>query len=307
MGLLQKATEHTEHTPSIRENRFPEIKEKLVKIKNRIEFYPVLFKELAELLAIEKGSLLIRDGEMFTLSAIVGYDETTKNRLRMSVNEYEEYVEKDDNRVIQKYFSIREFVTINQIHIVPFTNNGRVEGLLLVTEYKTQRTPKASEIREYTKELETLFGENPLQKLKNIETQSSDIKESITVYLQKIKNSENRVIILKLSLDNLIKALIDGNDFSTRSSIKNSAVKILSSFAKNRGRVFQLYNNDILITLLDKNGSTNVTVVQQQINSAFKSIFSNKLSGVDHNFESLIWKNNSLDTILDHFIQDAVN
>lgn len=307
MGLLQKATEQTSNTPLIRGNKFPEIKDKLFKIKNRIEFYPVLFQELVSLFTIEKGALLIRDGEIFTLSAIVGYDETTKNRLRINLDEYNSFNETKNKEIFKVYFSIREFVTIGKIQLIPFTNNDKIEGLLLITEYATQKSPLTSEIIEYTKQLELFFGENPLNRLKDVETQSSDIKASITTYLQKVKNADNRVVIIKLNLNNLINALVDGNTLSTSSSIKNSAIKILSSFSKNRGRVFQIYNNDILLTLLDKNGSTNVMVVQQQINSAFKSIFSNKLSGIDLNFESLIWKNNSLDTILNHFIQDAIN
>lgn len=307
MGLLQKAKEQTSNTPSIREVKFPEIKDKLVEIKNRIEFYPVLFRELVNLFAIEKGALLIRDGEIFTLSAIVGYDETTKNRLRLSVEEYNSFVEKGDNEILKVYFSIREFVTIRKIQIIPFTNNNRVEGLLLISEYTTQKSPLTTEIQQYTEQLEIFFGENPLSKLKDVETQSSDIKESITTYLQKMKNENNRIFIIKLNLNNLINALVDGNTLSTSSSIKTSAIKLLSSFSKNRGRVFQIYNNDILLTLLDKNESTNIMVVQQQINSAFKSIFSNKLNGIDLSFESLIWKNNSLETILDHFIQNAPN
>lgn len=307
MGLLQKAAEQTSHSPETRKSNFPEIKKRLLQIKHRIEFYPTLFKELVDLFAIEKGALLIREGEIFTLSAIIGFDETTKNRLRMNIDEYILFSTTGKNEILQKYFSIREFVTIEQIQLVPFTNKNNIEGILLVTDYKTQKIPLLEEINMYAQQLEQFFNDNPLLRLKNAEVQSSNIKESITSYLQKIKNADNRVILLKLNLNDLISKIRENDSFSTSSNISNSAIRILSSFSKNRGRVFSIYNNEILITLLDKSGSMNIMVIQQQISSAFKSIFSNTLNGIDLNFESLIWKNNSLETILDHFIQDEVN
>lgn len=307
MGLLQKATEQSSNTPIIRENKFPEIENKLKKIKDQIEFYPTLFQELVNLFSIEKGALLIRDGEVFTLSSVIGYDETTKNRLRLSVTELNTYKNSNDIYQLEHYFSIREFVMIKDLQLLKFINNEKVEGILLITEHSTQSKPLLTEMINYTKKLEKFFGDNPLNKLKTVEIQNIDIKQSVMSYLQEIKTTDNRIIIIKLNLDNLISELIDKNTLSTSSSIKTSAIKILSSFAKNRGRVFQIYNNNILLTLLDANCTTNIVVVQQQISAAFKSIFSNKLQSVDLGFESLIWKNNSLDIILDHFIQDAVN
>ncbi|MGL1892556.1 MAG: hypothetical protein OCD02_13080 [Spirochaetaceae bacterium] len=304
MGLLQKATDQNTNSPEIRRNSFQVIKKNLSELKNTIEFYPAVFKELVTLFSIEKGALLVKENGMFTLSSIIGLDFTTKNRLRMSEIEYEKFVANSDKKILQKYFSIREFVTIKDTIIVPFSNTGTTDALLLITEFKTEKYPTIDEMKSYIGELSEFLGANPFHRLQNIDDQSNNIKESITSYVQKIKNSQNRIIFLKLNLSNLLKTFKETDSLSTSSSIKNSAVKILTSFSKNRGRVFQLYNNDILLTLLDKKETTNIIVVQQQIGAAFKSIFSNKLDSVDLNYESLIWKNNSLDTILDHFIQD---
>lgn len=305
MGLLQKATEQNLNSPKLRQDNFVGVKERLLKVKDKIELYPSVFKELVDLFSIEKGALLVKEGNIFSLSSIVGYDETTKHRLRISSDEYDRFDKTGEIDILQKYFSIREFVTTKKIYIMPFINNNIIQSLLLITEFKTELPPDIKEVKKYTKELENLFGENPLHRLKDVDTQNSDIKEGITNYLQKVKNSDNRVIFLKLNLNSLLAKFKESDSLSTTSSIKNSALKMLTSFSKNRGKVFQLYNNDMLLTLLDRQNTTNIMIIQQQINAAFKTIFSNKLDSVDLSFESLIWKNNSLDTILDHFIQDA--
>ncbi len=305
MGLLQKATEQNLNSPKLRQDKFVGVKERLLKVKDTIEFYPSIFKELVDLFSIEKGALLVKEGNIFSLSSIIGYDETTKHRLRMSSDEYFKFDNTGDIDILQKYFSIREFVTTKNIYIMPFINNNVIQSLLLITEFKTELPPDLEEVKSYTKKLEDLFGENPLHRLKDADTQNSDIKEGITSYLQKVKNSDNRVIFLKLNLNSLLAKFKESDSLSTTSSIKNSALKMLTSFSKNRGKVFQLYNNDMLLTLLDRQNTTNIMIIQQQINAAFKTIFSNKLGSVDLCFESLIWKNNSLETILDHFIQDV--
>ena len=52
-------------------------------------------------------------------------------------------------------------------------------------------------------------------------------------------------------MNNLIKQIKEMDNFAVNSNIINSAIKMLTSFTKDRGRVYQLYNNDILITLID--------------------------------------------------------
>ncbi|OQY37476.1 MAG: hypothetical protein B6229_08405 [Spirochaetaceae bacterium 4572_7] len=305
MGLLQKAKEQTASSPEIRRDIYPKIRERLSLVQNKIEFYPILFRELIPLFSIEKGALLIRDGDNYMPSSIIGYDETTGNRLRITHKEFNTFNNDKKLENIQKYFSIREFVTISDITIIPFENKNEVKGLILISEFSSENHPTTKELFSYVKKIEDLWEENPFEKLKQMDAPSRDIKESISSFVQRIKNSKNRIIFLKLNLSDLLEKLRKDNSLLTNSSIKNSAIKILSSFVQKRGKVFQLVNNDILITLLDNQGTISITVIQQQINAAFKSIFSNKLNSVDLNYESLIWKDNSIDTILDHFIPDA--
>ena len=187
MGLLQKASQQNINTPTEWEEKYPALEERLHKVENTIEFYPSLFKELKTFFKIEKGALLIREGEIFTLSSLTGYDETTKNRLRLTVEEFSDYSETRDIIIFQKYFSIREFVTTKEIFLFPFKSNDITVGLLLITEFITDKTPDLNELSEYIAKLSVLFRENPLYKLKRDETQYKDIKESITSYLQKVK------------------------------------------------------------------------------------------------------------------------
>lgn len=307
MGLLQKAHDHSSNSPQIRREKFPVIKARLLKINNTINFHPALFKELVTLFSIEKGALLLRDGDNFTLSSIVGYDETTSHRLRFTKKEYKEYLQNSDISKFQRYFSIREFKTLNNVLLIPFRSNNVVEGLLLISEFSTEKHPEYEELTSYAQELETLWTANPLNRLQNTDTQSSDIKESITSFVQRIKNSSNRVIFLKMNLKDLVLKIKETDSLSTDTSIRNNAMKVLTSFTNKRGRVFQLSGNQIMVILLDKQCSINATVIQQQITSAFNSIFSRSIESLDLSFENLIWKDNSLDTILDHFIPDGSN
>lgn len=307
MGLLQKANEQNSNTPQIRQEKFPEIKEKLHRIRKTINFHPTLFKELIELFSINKGALLVRDGINFTLSSITGYDETTKNRLRLTIDEYSEYQKNNDLTLLQRYFSIREFKTINKVTILPIYNDSKIDGLLLISDFKTESSPLEEELQGYIKELEELWRENPIIRLKEVENQGGDTQLSIKSFVQSIKSAENRVIFLKLDLNIILKKLISKNPNTTLSSMKNTLIKILTSFIKKRGRVFQLSNNQILLALLDRQKNINVTVIQQQITSTFISVFSKEIDSVNLNFENLIWEENSLNTILNHFIPDEVS
>ncbi|QEN04269.1 hypothetical protein EW093_05995 [Thiospirochaeta perfilievii] len=307
MGLLQKASEHNLNSPQQREINFLQLKEGLTNIKKTIDFYPNLFKSLTKLLSIEKGALLIKEGDIFSLSSIIGFDETTKNRLRISTIEFDNYMESGNIDIFQKYLSIREFVTTKQVLLYPLFNKENPKALLLITEFKIEKAPERNEIQFYLSEIAKISQDNPIDRMQGTVLHSNNVKSSVRSYLQTVKNSENRVIFIKLNLSNLLLKFKEDDSLSTESSITNGALKMLTSFTKNRGRVFQLYNNDILLTLLDKKNSINIMVVQQQIDAAFKTVYSNRLSSVNFNYESLIWNNNSLDTILDHFIQDDIN
>lgn len=307
MGLLQKANEKNIHTPEVRKKKFPAIKERLHKIKNTINFHPTLFKELADLFSIEKGALLVRDGDKFSLTSIIGYDETTNNRLRLTQDEYNNYINDRDISTLERYFSIREFKTVNRLILIPFKNGIKTEGLLLISEFKTVAEPSEEELKSYIKELEELWKENPLIRLKEASSQSSNIKDSITSFVQKIKNRDNRVIFLKISLNQFIQSLIKDDPHTTLSSVKNSMLKVLTSFVQKRGKVFQLSNNEVIIVILDKKCSINVAVMQQQITGTFATVFSRKTASINLNYETLTWKDNSLDTILNHFIPDEIN
>lgn len=304
MGLLQKAAEQSIHNPQKRESLFPQIESRLSEVKHTVEFYPALFKELVNLFKIEKGALLLREGDIFTLSSIIGYDITTGNRLRLENKEYKDFKTSNNLEIFEQYFSIREFVTLEQISLYPFISNNKIEGLLLISEFQTERSPDKEEIEGYVKILATLFGDNPLKKLQKVDSQNSDTKVTIKNTLQRVKHADNRVIFIKLNVNDLVERIRSGDNLSTSSSIINTALKILNSFTRNRGNVYLLKGNEIIVTITDENNSVNVMIIQQQINAAFRSIFSNKLSSIDLCFESLIWKNNSLDNILDNLITD---
>ena len=120
MGLLQKATESESNTPESRKMLINNVYKRLSLAENRIEFYPTLFQEFVNLFSIEKGALLLKEGEMYTLASIIGFDETTKNRLRFTANEYNQYKADDNINIFKPYFSIREFITLKYIKLYPF-------------------------------------------------------------------------------------------------------------------------------------------------------------------------------------------
>lgn len=304
MGLLQKAAEQSTYNPKNRESLFPGIEKRLSDVKHTVEFYPALFKELVNLFKIEKGALLLREGDIFTLSSIVGYDITTGNRLRLEESEYKTFTTTKNLTLLEKYFSIREFIILSNLYIFPFISGKKVEGLLLISEYQTETNPAEEEIESYVKILARLFGDNPLKKLQKVDSQNSDTKATIKHALQRVKHADNRIIFIKLNVSDLVEKIRSGDNLSTSSSIINTALKILNSFTRNRGSVYLLKGNEIVVTITDETNSVNIMIIQQQINAAFRSIFSNKLSSVDLCFESLIWKNNSLDSILDNLITD---
>lgn len=303
MGLLQKAKERTTNSAKSREELFPGILNRLENYKNKIEFYPTLFRELVSFFSIEKGALLINEEDKYNLSSIIGYDETTKNRLRLNKDELETYLSNNDLKIIKKYFSIRETVTLDEVNILTFKNKERILGVLLVSQYKTLLSPDIYQLQNFCSRLEHLWCENPLNKLTKSGELNLELKESIISYAHSIKNANNRIIFLKLSIIDIIDKLTSSDSLITSTNIRININKVLKSFIGNRGEVFQINNKEILLAILDKKQIVNISIIQQQILSAFKTIFSSSLDNIDLSFETLIWKDKSLENIIDHLIE----
>lgn len=303
MGLLQKAKDQTANSSQNREKKFGFILEKLEAYVSKIEFYPMLFKELINLFGIEKGALLIKEDNKYILNSIIGYDETTKNRLRLDEEELENFLVKQDIKSLEKYFSIRETVTLEKIDILTFKNGDEAVGLLLISRYRTLSTPSTTEMQHYCTKLEHLWKVNPLNKFKKVSNPTLEIKDNIISYSHSVKNSQNRLIFIKFSINEVLEKLTAKDSLITQSSIVSNINKMLKSFINKRGEVFQLNNYEILLAILDKNQFVNASVIQQQIMSAFKTVFSNSLENIDLNFETLIWKDKPLDNIIDHLTE----
>lgn len=303
MGLLQKAKEQTSNSAQTREIKFNSVINNLKQYVNRIEFYPNLFRELIGLFGIEKGALLIKEDNKFILNSIIGYDETTKNRLRLDEEELEKYLTSKNPKSLEKYFSIRETITLDRIDILTFKNSDKTMGILLISQYRTMSIPSTQELQYYCSKLENLWKENPLNRLQKGNELTLEIKDSIISYAHSVKNSENRIIFIKFNIEGIITALTSSDSLTTSSSIRSNINKMLKSFINKRGEVFQLNSNEILLAILDKNQFVNASVIQSQIMSAFKTVFSNSLSNIDLNFETLIWKDKALDNIIEHLTE----
>lgn len=104
-----------------------------------------MFRILAEKLKIERGALLLTDpasGE-FAPWSMKGLDRTSEHRLRIPERELTERVLQegaavtvlDDARLrpLEPYLSQREFGRLSRAAIVPFSVDGRILGLLLIT------------------------------------------------------------------------------------------------------------------------------------------------------------------------------
>lgn len=303
MGLLQKAKEKKSYSIESREEKFQALYRKLDKYKSHIEFYPLMFRELVKLFSIDKGALLLKEGNRYNLTSITGYDETTKNRLRLTEDELNSFFEDKNLSKIKKYFSIRESVTLEDIDILTINRGSTIVGVILISQYKLLTPPNSVELQKYCDKLENLLIDNPLQKLKDSSELSLEVRERIVSYSQRVKNADNRIIFIKMNTVNIVNRLTREDSMTTASSISSNINKLLNSFIGERGKVFQVNSKDIVLAILDKSQNINISIIQQQILSALKSVFSRDLGNVDLGFESLIWKDKALDLILEHLIE----
>lgn len=303
MGLLQKAKEKKSYSIESREEKFESLYRKLDNYKNHIEFYPLMFRELVKLFAIDKGALLLKEGNRYNLTSLTGYDETTKNRLRLEESELNSFLDDRDLSKLKKYFSIRESVTLEKVDILTIKRERNIVGIILISQYKLLTQPNISELQSCCDQLEDLLIENPLQKLKSSSELSLEVKDRIVSYSQRVKNADNRIIFIKMNTIDIINKLTLEDKMTTSSSINSNINKLLNSFIGERGKVFQINSKDIILAILDKSNNINISIIQQQILSALKSVFSKDLGSVNLGFESLIWKDKALDLILEHLIE----
>jgi hypothetical protein len=301
MGLLQKANEKNDYSIENREEDFKSLYKRLDEYKNHIEFYPMMFRELVNLFSIEKGSLLIKEGTKYNLTSLIGYDETTKNRLRFQEDELERLLKTKEVKDIKKYFSIREAVTLDSIDTLTLRKGDDIVGVILVSQFKLLNPPDIAELQGYCNRLEDLISDNPLQRLREGSELTLEVKEKIVAYSQSVKNADNRILFIKMNTSDIIEKLNDS--MTTPSSIGSNINKLLNSFIGDRGRVYQINSREIILAILDKNNNINISIIQQQILSALKSIFSRDLGSVDMGFETLIWKDKALDIIIEHLIE----
>lgn len=301
MGLLQKANEKKSYSTENIEENFLSLYNKLERQKNHLEFYPLMFRELVKMFSIEKGALLLKEGTKFNLTSLTGYDETTKNRLRLDEQELKNYLSSGEIQIVKKYFSIREAVTLEHLDILTLKRDREIMGILLISQFKLITPPNIQELQGYCNRIEKLIGDNPLQRLKRSSEVTLEVKDKIVSYSQSVKNADNRIVFIKLNTTNILDKLDDS--MTTASSIGANINKLLNSFIGNRGRVFQINNKEIILAILDINNNINISIIQQQILSALKSIFSKDLGNVDLGFETLIWKDKALDLILEHLVE----
>ncbi len=122
-------------------------------LSDGVEFPSRLFTALKKHLSISKGALLLFDPSRLEYApwSSCGYDQTTLHRLRIALGANETFNALANGRplsvtsleqkgLFQRFFSSREFSTVDRLLFAPFIHEETLAGVLLITELKAPFT-----------------------------------------------------------------------------------------------------------------------------------------------------------------------
>ncbi len=222
-------------------------------------------------------------------------DMTTSRHLRIEsvvlenqFHHYNEILTENDNRIklFKQYFSIREFLTLNSLMLVPFYISGILSAFLLIVDPTKDSVEIAREISLNSEKLiiNLIKSRKPFSNISNKEKQET-VSNPVIILQEFIDKDTSQYITilivtmkLKLLKNAITKLLPDTDSFE----IFNDIIRSIKRLISNSGKLVKVSSEKYILFYKLKAGTT-PGLILHQLNLAISSFFN--LSGSLPNIE----------------------
>jgi hypothetical protein len=235
----------------------------LREIENGIESPGRLFSLIKENLKLERAALLLYDPVHMTFApwAVHGFDETTKHRLRIPLGANDTMNRLAAGRVFllssseelqpfQQFFSFREFSTLSNLLLLPFTSESKFMGLLL----SANADPKNLRLFETlaSRAATHLYAarERHLEGAKRgIPQRPESLQETVRKTLQPCVDKDFSPLMIRINTAGLVEAVRKHNPYIDSFRLNQDISRIVLSLFQSLGTVFQVDSERLLILI----------------------------------------------------------
>ncbi len=244
----------------------------LSQIQDGIEAPGQFFSLLTEHLKLKRAALLLYDPVrlVFAPWAITGFDETTSHRLRipLSANEPVSRLaegdivlisDNDELKLFRQFFSFREYSNLKQLLLVPFIQENKFMGLLLVCETDdgmddsievfTKLCDRAAGLLYKARErhLESIRRGLP-EKLETLEKRGHErVHERVRGAALSCRKKDIPLIMIRVCLKKIADRILKGNPYSDPFRLREDISRLVLSLFQSVGSVFTVDRQRILI------------------------------------------------------------
>lgn len=224
-----------------------------------------LFSALKSALPLSRAALLLFDParSVYAPWAAAGLDETTMRRLRLPVDAGGHFdrllagevlllADPAEREPLRRYFSTREFATMESLLIVPFVHERRLLGMLLDTRSGADEALRDS-LRAWAPEAARLLYRSRQQRIEAPPPLGvpgrEELRERAQVAAREAAARGNRLALVRLSLQPLVGAVGERNPFADPFRVQEDVLRLLSAVFRPLGDAVPLGSAKALLLL----------------------------------------------------------
>ncbi len=246
-----------------------------------------LFALLKERLGIAKGALLLLDAArgVFAPWAACGYDQATLRRLRVPAEEPAlaglaggSAIEVKDPKPVgelRRFFSSRESGSIERLILAPLAADGRLAGLVVVTDPAPGAAGFAGVLtRAASAAVPALvrLRDEILRPVRGAPASPREAREDLTRFLAAHPRGAEPFTVFPLSLERCRKRVIAANPWLDPFRLEEDLRTVVSGFAADQGRAVHLGRLRFLVAVRDL-GTSDTDLFAHQLAALLGSLF----------------------------------
>jgi hypothetical protein len=254
---LNGARSRREHARLPRLPSEKELQSALLRIPDGLEAPGQLFAVLRHQLRLKGAALLLFDPirSVFAPWASHGLDETTLHRLRipaeaggflssLEAGELLLLEDAEERSELRRYFSNREYATMEALLLVPFLHEGRLLGVLLAQSREAFAESLLDRLRSLAPQVGALLYRCREGRLEALQQQAIErpepVRERVLGAAQAAAARGNRLALIRISLEGLTRILREHNPFADGFRLREDLARLVSSLFRPLGSVVQV-------------------------------------------------------------------
>lgn len=244
------------------------------------------FSEYSRACGVEKGALLLYDSDrdLYAPWTIVGFDMTTKRKLRLPVTLVADHFTPlttfrgsgERARFLEEHFSVREFDSLEEVLIVPFHHREEIIGILLIGKSRVSCDDQVDfllgeldSISDFMFESRELFYTKPEGSM----YYSDQALEETKSLIEKTRKEGNKLIIIRLEISPIVDHLDTMLEGADPYRLRKDVLSLISSMIGGSGKV--IYSTETYcILLLESRSLTRGRLLLHQIYTSLNTHFS---------------------------------